>query len=313
MRLGICRRWARVQFYLPCVRLTPLKIGLQIPSFTWQGGADQLGADLASIVRTADQADFDSVSVMDHFFQIRGFGPPEREMLEAYTALAFIAAHTSRVKVMAMVTGVTYRHPGILAKSVTTLDVLSGGRAWLGIGAAWNEQEHRGLGVPFPPLAERFERLEETIQICLRMWSDDDAPFHGRHYQLERPLNSPQSLSRPHPPILIGGGGERKTLRLVARYADACNLFPSPRVPHKLEVLKRHCEAEGRDYGTVEKSSLFSFDVGGGGAKVGKLIGQLRWLSRMGIQTVIGSVKDVERIEPLEIIGREVIPAVRDL
>lgn len=313
MRLGICRRCARVQFYLPCVRLTPLKIGLQIPSFTWQGGADQLGADLASIVRTADQADFDSVSVMDHFFQIRGFGPPEREMLEAYTALAFIAAHTSRVKVMAMVTGVTYRHPGILAKSVTTLDVLSGGRAWLGIGAAWNEQEHRGLGVPFPPLAERFERLEETIQICLRMWSDDDAPFHGRHYQLERPLNSPQSLSRPHPPILIGGGGERKTLRLVARYADACNLFPSPRVPHKLEVLKRHCEAEGRDYGTVEKTSLFSFDVGEGGAKVGKLIGQLRWLSRMGIQTVIGSVKDVERIEPLEIIGREVIPAIRDL
>lgn len=313
MRLGICRRWARVQFYLPCVRLTPLKIGLQIPSFTWQGGADQLGADLASIVRTADQADFDSVSVMDHFFQIRGFGPPEREMLEAYTALAFIAAHTSRVKVMAMVTGVTYRHPGILAKSVTTLDVLSGGRAWLGIGAAWNEQEHRGLGVPFPPLAERFERLEETIQICLRMWSDDDAPFDGRHYRLERPLNSPQSLSRPHPPILIGGGGERKTLRLVARYADACNLFPSPRVPHKLEVLKRHCEAEGRDYGTVEKTSLFSFDVGEGGAKVGKLIGQLRWLSSMGIQTVIGSVKDVERIEPLEIIGREVIPAVRDL
>ena len=307
------RRWARVQFRLPCVRLTPLKIGLQIPSFTWQGGPDHLGADLATIVRTADQAGFDSVSVMDHFFQIRGFGPPEREMPEAYTTLAFIAAHTSRVKVMAMVTGVTYRHPGVLAKVVTTLDVLSGGRAWLGIGAAWNEQEHRGLGVPFPPLAERFERLEETVQICLRMWSDDDSPFHGRHYQLERPLNSPQSLTRPHPPILIGGGGERKTLRLVARYADACNLFPSPRVPHKLDVLKRHCEAEGRDYDTVEKTSLFSFDVGEGGAKVGKLIGQLHWLSRMGIQTVIGSVKDVDRIEPLEIIGRDVIPAVRDL
>ena len=298
---------------LPCVRLTPLKIGLQIPSFTWQGGPEHLGADLATIARTADQAGFDSVSVMDHLFQIRSFGPPEREMLEAYTALAFIAAHTSRVKVMAMVTGVTYRHPGILAKAVTTLDVLSGGRAWLGIGAAWNEQEHRGLGVPFPPLSERFERLEEAVQICLRMWSDDDAPFRGRHYTLERPLNSPQSLSRPHPPILIGGGGERKTLRLVARYADACNLFPSPRVPHKLEVLKRHCEAEGRDYRTIEKTSLFSFDVGEGGAKVGKLIGQLRWLSRMGIETVIGSVRDVERIEPLEIIGRDVIPAARDL
>ena len=293
--------------------MTTLKIGLQIPNFTWAGGPESLGADLATIVRTADQAGFDSISVMDHFFQIRSIGPPDREMLEGYATLAFIAAHTSRTKLMTMVTGVTYRHPGILAKTVTTLDVLSGGRAWLGIGAAWNEQEHRGLGVPFPPLAERFERLEETIQICLRMWSDDDSPFHGRHYRLERPLNSPQSLSRPHPPILIGGGGERKTLRLVARYADACNLFMSPQIPHKLDVLKRHCEAEGRDYGTIEKTSLGSFDVGEGGAKVGRLIGQLRWLSSMGIQTAIGSVKGVERIEPLEIIGREVIPAVQDL
>lgn len=293
--------------------MTTLKIGLQIPNFTWAGGPESLGADLATIVRTADQAGFDSISVMDHFFQIRSIGPPDREMLEGYATLAFIAAHTSRTKLMTMVTGVTYRHPGILAKTVTTLDVVSGGRAWLGIGAAWNEQEHRGLGVPFPPLAERFERLEETIQICLRMWSDDEAPFHGRYYRLERPLNSPQSLSRPHPPILIGGGGERKTLRLVARYADACNLFMSPQIPHKLEVLKRHCEAEGRDYGTIEKTSLGSFDVGEGGAKVGRLIGQLRWLSSMGIETAIGSVKGVERIEPLEVIGREVIPAVQDL
>ena len=293
--------------------MTTLKIGLQIPNFTWAGGPESLGADLATIVRTADQAGFDSISVMDHFFQIRSIGPPDREMLEGYATLAFIAAHTSRTKLMTMVTGVTYRHPGILAKTVTTLDIVSGGRAWLGIGAAWNEQEHRGLGVPFPPLAERFERLEETIQICLRMWSDDDAPFHGRHYRLERPLNSPQSLSRPHPPILIGGGGERKTLRLVARYADACNLFTSPQIPHKLDVLKRHCEAEGRDYGTIEKTSLGSFDVGEGGAKVGRLIGQLRWLSSMGIETAIGSVKGVERIEPLEVIGREVIPAVQDL
>lgn len=290
-----------------------MKIGLQIPNFTWAGGPESLGADLATIVRTADQAGFDSISVMDHFFQIRSIGPPDREMLEGYATLAFIAAHTSRTKLMTMVTGVTYRHPGVLAKTVTTLDVVSGGRAWLGIGAAWNEQEHRGLGVPFPPLAERFERLEETIQICLRMWSDDEAPFHGRHYRLERPLNSPQSLSRPHPPILIGGGGERKTLRLVARYADACNLFMSPQIPHKLDVLKRHCEAEGRDYGTIEKTSLGLFDVGEGGAKVGRLIGQLRWLSSMGIETAIGSVKGVERIEPLEVIGREVIPAVQDL
>ncbi|HXM53833.1 MAG TPA: LLM class F420-dependent oxidoreductase [Candidatus Dormibacteraeota bacterium] len=290
-----------------------MKIGLQIPSFTWSGGPSRLGADLAAVARTADEAGFDSISVMDHFFQIRSFGPPQREMLESYTALAFIAAQTSRAKLMTMVTGVTHRHPGVLAKTVTTLDVLSGGRAWLGIGAAWNEQEHRGLGVPFPPLAERFERLEETIQICLRMWAGGEEPFEGRHYRLERPLNSPQSLTRPHPPVLIGGGGERKTLRLVARYADACNLFPGPQVARKLDVLKRHCETEGRDYGEIEKTCLFTFDVGEGGANIGKLIGRLRWLAKMGVETVIGSVPGVDRLEPLEIIGRQLIPAVADL
>jgi F420-dependent oxidoreductase-like protein len=289
-----------------------LKVGLQIPSFTWPGGPAQIGPRLAEIARTAEAAGFDSIGVMDHFFQIRAFGPPQREMLEAYPTLAFIAAHTSRVKLMTMVTGVTYRHPGVLAKTVTTLDVLSGGRAWLGIGAAWNEQEHRGLGVPFPPLGERFERLEEAIQICLRMWAEDELPFEGRHYRLERPLNSPQSLSRPHPPILIGGGGERKTLRLVARYADACNLFPGPQVAHKLQVLRRHCDTEGRDYDTIEKTCLFTFDVGQGGSGVGKMVGQLRRLAGMGIQTVMGNVAGVERLEPLEIVGREIIPAIAD-
>jgi F420-dependent oxidoreductase-like protein len=290
-----------------------LKIGLQIPTFTWPGGPDRIGADLAAIARTADAAGFDSISVMDHLFQIRAFGPPQREMLEAYTALAFIAAHTSRARLMAMVTGVTYRHPGMLAKTVTALDVLSGGRAWLGIGAAWYEAEHRGLGIPFPPLAERFERLEETIQVCLRMWSDDETPYEGRHYRLERPLNSPQSLTRPRPPLLIGGGGERKTLRLVARYADACNLFPGPQVAHKLDVLKRHCEAEGRDYAEIEKTCLFTLDPGAGGANTGKLIGRLRWLASMGVETVIGAVPGVDRLEPLEIMGRDVIPAVTEL
>jgi F420-dependent oxidoreductase-like protein len=290
-----------------------LRIGLQLPTFTWPGGPARLGADLAAIARTADEAGFDSISVMDHFFQIRSFGPPQREMLESYTALAFIAGVTSRVKLMTMVAGVTHRHPGVLAKTVTTLDVLSGGRAWLGIGAAWNEQEHRGLGIPFPPLGERFERLEETLRICLQMWSGDETPFEGRHYQLTRPLNSPQSLRRPHPPILIGGGGERKTLRLVARYADACNLFPTPQLAHKLDVLKRHCEAEGRDYGTIEKTCLFTFDVGEKGANAGKLIGRLRRFAAMGIDTVIGSVPGVETLEPLEIVGRDLIPAVADL
>ena len=290
-----------------------MRIGLQVPSFTWPGGPARMGADLGAIARTADDAGFSFVTVMDHLFQIRSVGRAEQAMLEAYTTLGFIAANTSRARLLAMVTGVTYRHPGILAKQVTTLDVLSGGRAWLGIGAAWYEQEHRGLGIPFPPIAERFERLEEALRICRQMWSGDEQPFQGRHYQLDRPLNSPQSLSRPHPPILIGGMGERKTLRLVARYADACNFFPTPQVPHKLEVLRRHCEAEGRDYDEIEKTCMFTFDVGEGGARVGATIGRLRWLAGMGIQTVIGSVKDVDRLEPLEIMGRQVIPAIADL
>ena len=290
-----------------------MKIGLQIPSFTWPGGPGRIGADLAAIARAADEVGFDSISVMDHFFQIRTFGPPEREMLEAYATLAFLAAHTSRVKLLALVTGVTHRHPGVLAKTVTTLDVLSGGRAWLGLGAAWNEAEHRGLGIPFPPLRERFERLEETLQVCLQMWAGDERPHVGRHYRLERPLNSPQALSRPRPGILVGGGGERRTLRLVARYADACNLFPSPQLPHKLDVLRRHCEEEARDYDSIERTTVFSFDLGEGGARTGRLIGQLRRLAGMGIQTAMVSLAGVDRLEPLEIVGRQVIPAVADL
>ena len=230
-----------------------MKIGLQIPDFSTPDGPGQLGADLATVARTADDAGFEYLAVMDHFFQIGVIGPPEREMLEAYTTLGYLAGHTSRARLLTLVTGVTYRHPGILAKMVTTLDVLSGGRAGLGIGAAWNDEESRGLGIPFPPLAERFERLEETLQICLQMWRGDERPYHGRHYQLERPLNSPQALTRPHPPILIGGGGERKTLRLVAQYADACNLFPGPDLARKLDVLRGHC-ADGRA-GTTTRST----------------------------------------------------------
>jgi F420-dependent oxidoreductase-like protein len=290
-----------------------MKLGLQIPDFTWPDGPARLGPTLATITRTADEAGFDSIGVMDHFFQIRSLGPSEREMLEAYTTLGFMAAHSKRAKLMTFVTGVHYRHPGVLAKTITTLDVLSGGRAWLGIGAGWNEQESRGLGVPFPPLKERFEMLEETLEICLQMWGGDEKPYRGKHYQLDRPLNSPQSLSRPHPGILIGGSGEQKTLRLVARFADACNLWPTPEVPHKLKVLRAHCEAVGRDYDAIEKTAMLQMDVGENGEKVGSLIGQLRWLAEMGIQTVIGGVKDVWRIKPLEIIGERVIPAVANL
>jgi len=290
-----------------------VKIGLQIPDFTWPGGPARLGADLATVARTADDAGFEFLAVMDHFFQIGVIGPPEREMLEAYTTLGYFAGCTSRIKLLTLVTGTVYRHPGILAKIVTTLDVLSAGRAWLGIGAAWNEEESRGLGIPFPPVVERFERLEETLQICLQMWRGDESPYHGEHYQLERPINSPQALSAPHPPIMIGGGGERKTLRFVARYAQACNLFPSPELPRKLEVLRAHCEAEGRDYDDIIKTCYFIFDVGEKGEKAGEIVDQLGGLAEMGFQAAIGAVANVWDVTPLEIIGSEVIPAVASL
>jgi F420-dependent oxidoreductase-like protein len=290
-----------------------VQVGVQIPDFTFPGGPAGLGADLAAIARAADDAGFDFLAVMDHFFQIGPIGPAEREMLEAYTTLGYLAACTSRLKLLTLVTGVVYRHPGVLAKNVTTLDVLSGGRAWLGIGAAWNDEESRGLGIPFPPVAERFERLEETLQICLQMWRGDESPFTGRHYQLERPLNSPQALSEPHPPILIGGGGERKTLRLVAKYADACNLFPGPDLPRKLDVLRAHCDAEGRDYDEITKTCYFIFDVGEKGEKAAQVVDQLGELANLGFQAAIGAVANVWEITPLEIIGTEVIPAVAGL
>ena len=205
-------------------------------------------------------------------------------------------------------TGVVYREPGMLAKVVTTLDVLSEGRAWLGIGAAWNEDESRGLGLPFPPVAERFERLEEALQICLQMWGDGDKPYEGRHYRLERTLNSPPPATRPHPPILIGGGGERKTLRLVAQYADACNLFAGVDLEHKLDVLRGHCEAVGRDYDEIQKTVMAPLDPGPNGEKVDDLLAELRRLAGLGFTHVQGSVPAVATITPLEILGERVIP-----
>jgi len=290
-----------------------MKIGLQIPDFTSPGGPSRLGADLVTVARTADEGGFDYIALMDHFFQIRSVGPAEHEMLEGYTALGYLAACTSRAQLFTLVTGAIYRFPGILAKQVTTLDVLSGGRAWLGIGAGWNEEESRGLGIPFPPVAERFEHLEETLQICLQMWSGDESPYEGKHHQLARPLNSPQSLTRPHPPIMIGGGGEKKTLRLVARYADACNLFPGPDLARKLDVLRAHCDAEGRDYDEITKTCYFSFDVGANGEKAGQVVDQLSQLAALGFQAAIGRVVGVWDVTPLEIIASEVIPAVAGL
>ena len=290
-----------------------VKIGLQIPDFTTPGGPSRLGADLAAVARVADDAGFDFLAVMDHFFQIQVLGPPEHEMLEAYTTLGYLAGATSRARLLTLVTGAVYRYPGVLAKIVTTLDVLSGGRAWLGIGAAWNEEESRALGIAFPPVAERFERLEETVQICLQMWRGDESPYRGKHYRLERPLNSPQALSQPHPPIMIGGSGEQKTLRLVARYAQACNLFPGPDLARKLDVLRAHCESEGRDYDDIEKTCYFIFDVGEKGERAGQIVDELGALAEMGFQAAIGAVARVWEVTPLEVIGTEVIPAVAGL
>jgi F420-dependent oxidoreductase-like protein len=287
-----------------------MQIGLQIPDFTTPNGPANLGPDLARVARTADDHGFAYLAVMDHFFQIGAIGPTEHEMLEAYTTLGYLAGQTSRAQLLTVITGVVYRHPGILAKTVTTLDVLSGGRAWLGIGAAWNEEESRGLGIPFPPVAERFERLEEALQICLQMWRGDESPYQGRHYQLERPLNSPQSLRRPHPPIMIGGGGEKKTLRLVAKYADACNLFPTPDLAHKLDVLRQHCDREGRDYDEIRKTVYYIFNVGPNGERVKDVLADLRGFADLGFSAAIGMVVDTWQVTPLEIIGQEIIPEV---
>ena len=287
-----------------------MKIGLHIPDFTWDGGVPALPQRLGEIARRAEDAGVDRVSVMDHVWQIGPIGPPEHEMLEAYTTLGWLAARTQRVKLLTVVTAVVYRDPGLLAKSVTTLDVLSGGRAMLGIGAAWNEEESRGLGLFFPPLAERFERLEEALQIFLQMCSGDEGPYYGKHYTLERTLNSPQPLRRPHPPILIGGSGEKKTLRLVAQYAQACNLFPGPDVARKLDVLREHCAAVGRDYDEIEKTIQFRFNPGPNGEYVDEMLTELKRFAELGIVHAQGVVADAASIRPLELMGERVIPVV---
>lgn len=293
-----------------------MRIGLQIPDFTYPGGPRQLGPRLGEIARTADDSGFYSLWVMDHFFQIGMIGPPEHEMLEGYSTLSYLAGITEKVRLGTLVTGVIYRYPGILVKTVTTLDVLSGGRAYLGIGAAWNEQESRALGVPFPPVTERFERLEETLQIAGQMWSDDDGAYIGKHYQLAQTLNSPQPLSKPHPPILIGGSGEKKTLRFVAQYADACNLFArmgDDVLRHKLDVLKRHCDDVGRDYEEIEKTTLGTVHLAPGEMSASDVIKRCQALAALGIEHAIFNMPNVHEIAPLETFGKEIIPAVAEL
>jgi alkanesulfonate monooxygenase len=284
-----------------------MKLGLHIANFTWADGPAKLGQNLRDYAVAAEDVGFAKISVMDHVWQIGVVGPPENDMLEAYTALGYLAACTTKVDLLAWVTAVVYREPGLLAKCVTSLDVISGGRAWLGIGAAWNEEESRGLGLPFPPTAERFERLEEALQICLQMWSEDESAYDGKHYQLARTLNSPQSLQRPHPPILIGGGGEKKTLRMVAQYAQACNLFGGPDLERKLEVLRGHCEALGRDYDEIEKTVMYPIDPGENGENVDSILEQLRAFAELGVSHAHSRCPAANTIPAIELIGERII------
>jgi len=272
-----------------------MHVDLHVSRFDWASrtnGSAGIGPGVADLARRAEAMGVRTMSFMDHYFQMDWMAPAEDPMLEGYTALGFVAGCTQRLRLRLLVTGVTYRHPGVLAKTVTTLDVVSSGRAELGIGAAWYEREHRGLGVPFPATAERFERLEEAIQICLQMWSDENGPYKGRHYELDETLCSPMPVSRPRPRILIGGSGERKTLRLVAQYADACNIFGGPAdVAQKLDVLRRHCDAVGRDPNEIEVTAMLRDLPPGAGA--GEVVQRAEALAAVGVATAVtGAVGD---------------------
>jgi F420-dependent oxidoreductase-like protein len=290
-----------------------MKFGLQINNFTWPGGAEAIGPTLARVTRAADDAGFDSIWVMDHFFQIRGGGPPEAPMLDGMTALGFMAAHSDKARIGLMVGGIHYRAPGLWIKAHTTLDVLTGGRAWFGIGAAWNEEESVALGFPMPPLRERFEWLEDTLQMAYGMWSGGSGSgerFEGRQVTATRLLNSPQAISRPRVPIMIGGGGEQKTLRLVAQYADACNVFGGPeRIAHKYAVLREHCERLGRPYEEIERSNLQGVDLDNESAD--EVVDRFGALGEAGAQHIIFSLRGVTDTAKLERLGAEVFPQLR--
>ena len=289
-----------------------MELGIHFVNFNLPGQPHTIARALADTARQADEGGVAVFSCMDHWFQMETMASAEHPMLEGYTTLGYLAAVTERLRLGLLVTGVTYRHPGLLAKIVTTLDVLSGGRAQLGIGAAWYEREHRGLGVPFPSVSERFERLEETLQICLQMWSDDDGPFTGRHYQLAETLCRPRPVSTPHPPVLVGGSGERKTLRLVARYADACNLFaPEPSVvARKIDVLKAHCDAEQRDIDSIAVTILAFTDPVN---DLPAFLSQAEEYARLGVRTIEVIPLTDDPVGFARHLGARVVPALADM
>lgn len=295
-----------------------MKLGLQIARFDWPGGTPSIAPTLAGIVRSADDIGLDSIWLMDHFLQIRGHGPVTDPLLEGLTALGYMAAHSERARLGLMVGGVHYRKPGLWVKATTTLDVLSDGRAWFGIGAAWNQEESHALGFGFPSLGDRFELLEETLRFAHGMFQGErgsEGRLDGRHVQAGRLLNSPQSISRPRIPILVGGGGERRTLRLVARYADACNVFGGPvAIHHKFEVLREHCEAIGRDPAEIERTTLQDIRFSGPRAETPtEIVDRFGELADAGAQHVIVTIRDVHEPAHLETVGRDILPQLRTL
>ncbi|MBC8225208.1 LLM class F420-dependent oxidoreductase [Candidatus Bathyarchaeota archaeon] len=310
-----------------------MKIGLQVPWFNWPGSPENTGPILGKMARAADDGGLSTLWAMDHFYQVRqGFGPAGDPMLEGYTTLAYLAALTRRVRLGLMVTSSFYRYPGVLVKTVTTLDVLTGGRAILGIGAGWDRLESAAMGVPFPPsLNERMGRFEETLKIVKHMWSGDTRTFEGEYHRLEEPLLSPMPLSKPHPPILIGGEGEKKTLKYVALYGDACNLHIGTPLEEfsarwrdryenrvevltgKLDVLRRHCENVGRDYGEIEKTTLGTIKIAPDAMSAGELVELCEGLAEIGIDQAIFNMPNAHEITPIETIGKEVIPVVANM
>lgn len=289
-----------------------MKVGLQINQFSWPGEPQSIRETLKELATICDENGFESVWVMDHFFQIGHIGKPEEPMLEAYTTLGFLAGITKRVKLGTMVTGVIYRNPALLIKAVTALDVLSNGRAYFGVGAAWNEEESHALGFEFPPLKIRFEQLEDTLQLAKQMWKDDDKAFNGKQFTLPRPLNHPQTITKPHPPILIGGGGEKKTLRLVAQYADACNLFAAlgdEKLKRKLDILKQHCNDVGRNYDEIEKTVIYRPSQ----IDAETVIEECKKLQQLGISHVIIGIPPKNEIALVKKIAQEIVPAIMKL
>jgi F420-dependent oxidoreductase-like protein len=291
-----------------------MDVGIHFMNFNLSGGPEAIRGHIADTAEAAEAAGCSMFTFMDHYFQMEGFTRAEDPMLEGYAACGFVAGRTEKMTLGLLVTGVTYRHPGLLAKIATTLDVLSGGRAMLGLGAAWYEREHLALGVPFPPLKERFEHLEEALQICLQMWDDgNNGPYDGKHFQLAETLNVPTNVSRPRPKILVGGGGEKKTLRLVAKYADANNLFSSSpeQVAHKLDVLRAHCEREGRDPAEILNTTGARINPD---LNVDEFVDLMRQYAEIGMQHVqLSLVMEEPARFVQDVVGPQIVPRLREL